>query len=61
MDEQSERKGKMLKYRGVINGKIDREFDVFKPDGDVEQTQECAEWWKANYTVENGAFWYKIA
>lgn len=54
-------KGKWLKYSGVISGKKVREFDVFKPDGDVEQTQECVLWWNENYTKENGAFWYKVS
>lgn len=52
---------KILKYVGIISGKKVIEFDVVKPDGQVEQTQECVKWWKDNYTVENGAFWYKVS
>lgn len=51
---------KILKYAGVIKGEKVIDFDVVKPDGQVEQTQECVEWWKKNYTSENGAFWYKV-
>ena len=52
---------KILKYAGVINGEKVIDFDVVKPDGQVEQTQECVKWWKENYTPENGAFWYKVS
>ena len=52
---------KIIKYVGVISGEKVIEFDVVKPDGGVEQTQECIAWWNANYTPENGAFWYKVS
>lgn len=52
---------KIIKYAGVIKGKKVIDFDVVKPDGQVEQTQECVKWWKENYTPENGAFWYKVS
>lgn len=52
---------KIFKYHGVVSGTKVIEFDVVKPDGEVEQTQECANWWKKTYTKENGAFWYKVS
>lgn len=52
---------KILKYVGVIKGEKVIDFDVVKPDGQVEQTQECVKWWTENYTPENGAFWYKVS
>ena len=57
----SEVQGKIFKYAGVISGKKVIDFDVFKPNNDVEQTQECIKWWNENYTPENGAFWYKVS
>ena len=59
--KEIEMANKILKYHGVVFGKKVIEFDVPKPDGQVEQTQECANWWKETYTKENGAFWYKVS
>jgi hypothetical protein len=50
----------MFKHIGIISGKRVIEFDVFKPNNDVEQTQECVKLWKENYTLENGAFGIKF-
>ena len=52
---------KILKYVGVIAGKKVIDLNVVKPDGQVEQTQECVKWWNEHYTPENGAFWYKVS
>ena len=49
----SEVQGKMFKYAGVISGKKVIDFDVFKPNNDVEQTQECIKWWNENSSILN--------
>ena len=43
------------RYTCVVSGKPVKTIDCRKTD--IKRT-ECVEWWKANYTKENGAFWY---
>lgn len=48
-------------YTCVINGKSVKTIDCekFTDEKQIEESRKpCVDWWKENYTVENGAFWY---
>lgn len=61
---------KAFTYDGVISGKKVCSWtcpiiEYMDPDTNkkklVPDTSEPEKWWKDNYTVENGAFWYKVS
>ena len=48
-------------YTCVKDGKVIKTIDCQKfteQDKIDESRKPCVDWWKDNYTVENGAFWY---
>jgi len=58
---------KMFVYDGVVNGHkvISWECPLVEKTVDGKKKLEAdtslpEQWWKENYTKENGAFWYKV-
>lgn len=48
-------------YTCVKDGKVIKTIDCQKfteQDKIDESRKPCVDWWKENYTKENGAFWY---